>query len=112
MRIARLAVEHAARAVGIRAHAFHGGCKLQDRGDTSPYGVAAKDDQGLARLFVPGMGLVDMPPMASYTHNGEVGGHPITEDEAKRLMRAGVGRMTKEAALSLKGSAPTIPVEM
>lgn len=84
---------------------------LQDKGDRLPYGVAAKDDQGLARLFVPGLGLVDMPSVAAWTSNGEPGARPITSADAKRMMRAGVGRMSREAALSLKGDAPTIPVE-
>lgn len=86
--------------------------KLQDRGDALPYGVAVKDDQGLARLFVPGMGLVDVPSVASYTHNGEVGGTPITEAEAKRLMRAGIGRVTPATVRSIQGTAPTIPIEV
>ena len=85
--------------------------KLQDRGDPIPYGVAAKDDQGLARLFVPGLGLVDMPSVADITHNGEVGGQPITRAEAYRLMRAGVGRMTPEVARGYMGSAPVIKIE-
>lgn len=84
--------------------------RLQDRGDALPYGVAAKDDQGLARLFVPGVGLVDVPSVAAYTHNGEVGGTPITEAEAYRLMRAGIGRMTAVTVRMIQGTAPTIPV--
>ena len=87
--------------------------KLQDQGDSEPYGVAAKDDDGLARLYVPEMkGLVDIPAVASYTHNGEVGGHPISEEEAMNLMRAGVGKMTEKAAQSVQGTAPVIPVTM
>ena len=85
---------------------------LQDRGDPEPYGVAAKDDQGIPRLFVPGMGLVHMPSVADITHWGEVGGKRITEVEAYRLMRAGVGKLTPQIARSYMGSAPTIPVEM
>jgi len=84
--------------------------KLQDRGDPLPYGVAAKDDDGLPRLFVPGVGLVHMPAVAGYTHNGDVGGHPISEADAHRLMRAKVGRMKPEDVASLKGPAPTIAV--
>lgn len=83
---------------------------LQDRGDRVPYGVVARDDQGLARLFVPGLGLVDMPSAFSWTQ-GEPGARPITASEALRLMRAGVGRMSRENALSLKGDAPTISLE-
>lgn len=86
--------------------------KLQDLGDAEPYGVAAKDDQGLARLFVPGQGLVDIPSVARFTSWGEPGAYPISEAEAHALMQQGVGAMTADAVDSLKGDAPTIPVDV
>lgn len=85
--------------------------KLQDKGDAVPYGVIAADDQGLARLFVPGMGLVDVPSISAYIYNGEIGAQPITQTQARRMMRAGVGRVTPETVRSIQGTAPTIPIE-
>lgn len=85
--------------------------KLQDSGDRVPYGVAAKDDEGIPRMYVPGAGLVHVPSIAGVTHNGEVGGKRISEAEAYRLMRAGVGKMTPDSVRSIQGTAPTIPVK-
>lgn len=85
--------------------------KLQDHGDTAPYGVAAKDDQGIPRLFVPGAGLVHVPSVSDITHEGAVGGKRISEAQAYRMMRAGVGKLTPQEARTLQGTAPTIPIE-
>jgi len=85
--------------------------KLQDRGDALPYGVAA-DDDGTPRLFVPGRGLVHWPSVASYLYEGEIGGQRITEADAKRLMKAGIGKITPEYADVHKGSAPTVEVKV
>ncbi|MCZ2826080.1 MULTISPECIES: hypothetical protein [unclassified Modestobacter] len=81
---------------------------LQDRDDPEPYGVLAVADDGLPRMFVPGIGLADIPSAADWVYWGEPGKHLISEEEALRLMQLGVCRMTREGAESLKGSAPTI----
>lgn len=53
---------------------------LQDRDDPEPYGVLAVADDGLPRMFVPGMGLVDIPSAADWVYRGEPGKHPISPD--------------------------------
>lgn len=85
--------------------------KLQDRGDRVPYGVAA-DDNGTPRLFVPGRGLVHWPSVASYLYEGEIGAKQITEAEAKRLMKAGVGKIDAAYADVHKGPGPNVQVEV
>ena len=76
----------------------------------SPWGVAA-DENGTPRLFVPRRGLVHWPSVASYLYEGEVGGKRITEAEATRLMRSGVGRVDPDYADVHKGNAPTIRID-
>ncbi len=82
---------------------------LQDRGDPSPYAVIAViEGDNLPRRFVPGEGLVDWPAATMWTNNGEPGAYEITEEEAVRLMRAGVGRIRGFLVARGRGEAATI----
>jgi hypothetical protein len=85
---------------------------LQDPGDKEPYGVVARDPKGLARMFVPGEGLVDAPWAAGWVLWGEPGKREISKAEAKRLMSAGVGKLTPQDVVTMKGTAPTVPIPM
>lgn len=67
--------------------------KIQEPGDAKPSAVAAYWNGDVVRRYVPGEGLVDWPPLAMYVFNAEMGAHPITEAEAIKLMKAGVGRI-------------------
>lgn len=81
---------------------------IQDPGG-SPQGVIGViEGDGLPRSYVPGVGLVDWPAMTMFTHMGETGAYRITEDEAIKLMRRGVGRTSPDVLARQRGSAPTI----
>jgi len=85
--------------------------KLQNRGQSQPYGLAALvDGDGLPRRFVPGEGLVDWPSLAGELLMGESGADPISEDEAKSLMVR--VRVASDVVRDLRGKAPTIKVPM
>ncbi len=82
---------------------------LRGRDDPEPYGVLAVGGYDLLpRIFVPGMGLVDIPSAADWVNNGEHGAHQISEAEALQLMRKGVCRISRESVQRLKGNAPAI----
>lgn len=82
---------------------------LQDPDDEAPYGVVCKDEQGIPRLFVPGEGLMHIPVVAMWTHGDEPGSHPISQAQAAKLMRDGVGRVDPQVAQTMKGTAETLP---
>ncbi|MGY1702745.1 hypothetical protein [Geodermatophilus sp. SYSU D00766] len=75
--------------------------------------IAVIEGDGFPRRFVPGEGLVDWPAVIMWTHNGEPGADRITEEEAVRLLRAGVGGPVDWGIVArARGDAPTIQPPM
>lgn len=72
--------------------------------------LAVVDGDELPRRFVPGVGLVDWPAAAMFTHGGEPGAHRISTSEAKALISGGVGKVSPRILATQRGTAPVIPV--
>lgn len=84
--------------------------KIQEPGDRVPSAVVYLGEDMLVRRYVPGEGLVDWPPMAMWVFGDEQGASEISQAEAVKLIKAGVGKLGKGVALPGSSRAPTIPV--
>lgn len=83
--------------------------QVQEPGDVGPFAVICIGDDDLIRRYVPGEGLVDWPPMAMWIFGDEAGATEITQDQAVKLIKAGVGQLPDGLdTTSSRGSSPTV----
>jgi hypothetical protein len=83
--------------------------KIQEPGDPGPVAVATLGADNLIRRYVPGEGLVDWPPMNMWVFGDEHGGTEISQAEAVKLMKAGVGKIPDGVdTASSRGAAGTV----
>jgi hypothetical protein len=84
--------------------------KIQEPADATPSAVAAYWNGDVLRRYVPGEGLVDWPPLATFVLSNDAGAIEITEAEAVKLMKAGVGEIPSGVdTASSRGGAETVP---
>lgn len=84
--------------------------KIQEPADAKPSAVAAHWEGDVLRRYVPGEGLVDWPPLAMFVLSNDPGAVEITEAEAVKLMKAGVGTIPEGVdTASSRGDAETVP---
>jgi hypothetical protein len=68
------------------------------------------DDDYLIRRYVPCEGLVHWPSLIMWTHGDKIRATEISEAEAIRLMKAGIGKLPNGLdTSSSRGQASTIP---